>query len=83
MQFLYSSLPLIDLKGCFTHYKWILTTATLHSLLLKTGLPMQWQLCDLPEWLTLAVNPYVNLLQDDNMHTETAEAKFLVKKSFD
>lgn len=49
MQYLYSSLPLIDLKGFFTHYKWILTVATLHSLLLKAGLPMQWQLCGLPE----------------------------------
>lgn len=44
---------------------------------------MQWQLCGLTEWLTLGVNPYVNSLQEDNMHTEIAEAKFLVKKSFD
>lgn len=49
MQFLYSSLPLIDLKGCFTRYKWILTIAILRSLLLKAGFPVQWQLCGLPE----------------------------------
>lgn len=44
---------------------------------------MQWQLCGLPEWLTLGMNPYVNLSQDDNMHSEIGEAKFLVKKSVD
>lgn len=44
---------------------------------------MQWQLCGLAEWLTLGMNPYVNLSQDDNMHSEIGEAKFLVKKSFD
>lgn len=49
MRFLYSSLPLIDLKGCITHYKCILTIATLRSLLLEAVLPVQWQLCGLPE----------------------------------
>lgn len=48
MQFLYSSLALIDLKSCFTHYKLILAIAILHFLQ-KGSLSVQLQLCGLPE----------------------------------
>lgn len=62
MQFLYSSLPLIDLKGCFTHYKWISTIATLHSLPLKAVLPVQWQLCDFARMTDLGCESICQLI---------------------